>query len=256
MSVRWYYLSILAFAIFFPSVYGLFPIGCDEGPESEPQPEPSNTKFTRNLDRYISILSTSRLVEKLYKGIESDMKVLYNKLSYINDPSTPGPPNTLPIVAPTELYQFVVGLKLHCFNSTVELARALVQVDEVEIILPPPLPESASTADSNPLSPEEEEPNSLRRFQYLNDDIATDFIGRLGTLVYQYDQILLVAQQEWEDWQVQTIRNSKVAYETFRNGLNLITRKLKYAGMNLDMRRRELTVEELTALVADMGAVY
>lgn len=98
---------------------------------------------------------------------------------------------------------------LHCFDSTHNLARTLIQVDEVEVEVPAPLPESASTADSDPLSMEEEEPNSVCRFQCPNDDIATDLIGRLGTLVYQYGQILLVAEQEWTAQQIQTVRKFK-----------------------------------------------
>ncbi|KAK6343567.1 hypothetical protein TWF730_011157 [Orbilia blumenaviensis] len=240
--------------IFCPLSYSLLPVECNGF--SEPPPDPSSTAFTRNLDNYLGIISSTVVFTKLYNGIYADMKFLYDILSYIYNPETAGPTNTLPVVAPTDLYEFVVGLKLHCFGSPINLARTLIQVDEVEIQLPAPLPESASTADSNPLSLEEEEPNSVRRFQYLNDDIATDLIGRIGTLTYQYDQILLVAEQEWPPQQVQMIRKFKAAYEAFRNGMIIIVRKLKYAGMSLDMRQRELSTEELRAIVADPDAVY
>ncbi|KAK6337024.1 hypothetical protein TWF718_009809 [Orbilia javanica] len=247
-------LSIFTIFTFFSFAYGLLPVDCDE--PSQPPQEPSSTTFTRNLDNYLELVSSSRVFQKLYKGIPSDMKFLHLILSYIYDPTTPGPTNTLPVLAPTELYEFVVGLKLHCFGSANDLIRTLVQVDEVEVEVPAPLPESASTADSNPLSMEEEAPNSVRRFQYLNDDVAADLISRLGTLVYQYDQILLVAEQEWPDQQVLTIRKFKAAYDAFKNELTIVTRKIKYAGVNLDMRRRELTTEELRAMAMDSSAAY
>ncbi|KAK6507754.1 hypothetical protein TWF481_006176 [Arthrobotrys musiformis] len=249
-----HYLFVAILFTFFSCSHSLLPVACNEA--SQPPEGPSSTTFTRNFDAYIEIISTTGVFQKLYKGTPADMNFLHFLLSAIYDPNTPGPTNTLRVVAPTDLYEFIVGLKLHCFQSASDLARTLVQIDEVEVEVPPPLPESASTADSNPLSMEEEQPNSVRQFQYLNDDIATDLIGRIGTLIYQYDQILPVAEQEWPAPQVETIKKFKAGYGVFRNGLNLVTRKLKYAGVSSDMRKRELTTEELRAMVADPGALY
>ncbi|EGX44005.1 hypothetical protein AOL_s00210g166 [Orbilia oligospora ATCC 24927] len=251
-----YCLFIFTFPTFFSFGYGLLPVRCDESTLPPENLGLTSTKFTRNLDNYLEILSTTAVFRNFKNSISEDMKFLHVFLSYIYHPNSLGPRSTLPVAALANLYRLIVGLKLHCFESAFHLAKTLIQVDEAEAYVPVPLPDSDSTADTNPLWMEDEEPNSARRFQYINDNIATNIIGRLGTLIYQYDQILLFAVDGWTPEQIFSIRKFRAAYEAFRNDTVTITNKSKYAGLNLNMRQRELSREELKAMVDDPAAVY
>ncbi|KAK6513033.1 hypothetical protein TWF506_009195 [Arthrobotrys conoides] len=251
-----YYLFLFTFSTLFPLSYGLFPVSCNGFTPPPEKPWLISTKFTRNLDNYLEILSATPVFQNLNKSIPSDMKFLHTFLSHIYHPDSPGPSSTLPVAALHNLYKLIVGLKLHCFESALHLAKTLIQVDQVEAYIPAPLPDSASTTDTNPLWMEDEEPSSARRFQYISDNIATNIIGRLETLLYQYDQILLFTGNGWTPEQILSIRKFRAAYEAFRNDTVTITRKSKYAGMNPDMRQRELSREELRAMVEDPAAVY
>ncbi|EPS36300.1 hypothetical protein H072_10188 [Dactylellina haptotyla CBS 200.50] len=255
---RMFYATALASSI--PLVDALFSVECLHA--SQPPPEPADTVFVRNLNNFFSIITITPTFQKLFRGIYPDMKFLNRILAVYNDQNFASPTNTLPIIAPAELYEYVVGLKLHCYQDPLAFLKTLIQIDEVEIEGQPPLPESASTADSNPPDMELENVNYntngpfIERFQYINDEIAADFLNRLSTLVYQYDQALVVAGQEWPEQQLAGLNAIKSAFEMFRNGLWQVASKARYAGMSLDMRTKELSFDELKDMVADPALSY
>ncbi|KAF3275230.1 hypothetical protein TWF970_006953 [Orbilia oligospora] len=216
-----YCLFIFTFPTFFSFGYGLLPVRCDESTLPPENLGLTSTKFTRNLDNYLEILSTTAVFRNFKNSISEDMKFLHVFLSYIYHPNSLGPRSTLPVAALANLYRLIVGLKLHCFESAFHLAKTLIQVDEAEAYVPVPLPDSDSTADTNPLWMEDEEPNN-----------------------------------GWTPEQIFSIRKFRAAYEAFRNDTVTITNKSKYAGLNLNMRQRELSREELKAMVDDPAAVY
>ncbi|KAF3904816.1 hypothetical protein ABW20_dc0104617 [Dactylellina cionopaga] len=158
-----------------PLSTGLLPVECTA--PAEPPTEPSSTTFTRNLDNFLNELSKTPVFQRIFNGIYPDMKFLYNVLRFYYDPNSAGPTNVLPVLAQTDLYDFVVGMKLHCFENAFDLAKTLLQIDEVRIERPVSPPESASTTDSNPTWLEEDNGTNIEQFQYINDEIAADFLN-------------------------------------------------------------------------------
>ncbi|KAK6537349.1 hypothetical protein TWF694_011541 [Orbilia ellipsospora] len=182
---------------------------------------------------------------------ENAIKFLYGVLSSIYDPRTPPPSAPIPVKAPTDLYEYVIALKLQCLEQPIDLLKTLVQIDEVKI------ERAKAHSHSNPADdPNEENRVSIQRFQYMNDDIAVDFLNRLSTLLYQYDQALIVAHEEWPEQQLARLGAIKSAFENFYKKLDSVIGKARYAGVSLDMKRKELGLEELKAIVADPEMVY